>query len=122
MQALNLYILTRSRKEFCTEYENVLACRNHVLKMREHEYETMVSLVEWLYENGADIIDFEGFYFSYVIEYIGKEFDLLKISQGNIVLNIELKSNFVNEEKKKKQLIRNQYYLKHLAPNIRLFT
>ena len=65
----------------------------------------------------------DGFYFSYVIRHIGKEFDLLKVSSdGRCVLNIELKSEDVGEERIGKQLEQNRYYLSHIARAIYSFT
>lgn len=39
-----------------------------------------------------------------------------------MVLNIELKSEMVEKERIKRQLLENQYYLKHIAMNIKSFT
>ena len=65
----------------------------------------------------------DGFFFSYIIEHIGKEFDLLKISSdGESVLNIELKSEDIGEERIKKQLEQNRYYLSHTSRTIFSFT
>ena len=65
----------------------------------------------------------DGFFFSYVIEHIGKEFDLLKISSdGECALNIELKSEDIGEERIRKQLEQNRYYLSHAARTIFSFT
>lgn len=122
MQSMNLFVLTRSKTEFCTQYENVLANREHVNRIKDYEYETIVELVEELKGKGCQVSDFDGFYISFVIDYIGKEFDLLKIDRDNKVINIELKSQKVDEEKIEKQLLRNQYYLRYLAPQIHLFT
>lgn len=122
MQSMNLFVLTRSKTEFCTQYENVLANREHVNRIKDYEYETIVELVEELKGKGCQVSDFDGFYISFVIDYIGKEFDLLKIDRDNKVINIELKSQKVDEGKIEKQLLRNQYYLRYLAPQIHLFT
>ena len=65
----------------------------------------------------------DGFFFSYIIEHIGKEFDLLKISSdGEAALNIELKSEDIGEERIRKQLEQNRYYLSHTARTIYSFT
>lgn len=60
------------------------------------------------------------FYVGYTIPQINKEFDLLRIGK-DFILNIEIKSTF-NEDKAKKQLIQNRYYLTSLGVNLYLFT
>lgn len=60
------------------------------------------------------------FYVGYTIPQINKEFDLLRIGK-DFILNIEIKSTF-NEDKAKKQLIQNRYYLTSLGVNLHLFT
>ncbi|MEE1041962.1 MAG: ATP-binding protein, partial [Lachnospiraceae bacterium] len=65
----------------------------------------------------------DGFYFSYTIEHISKEFDLLKLSaDAGCVLNIELKSEAVEEERIRKQLEQNRYYLSHISRTILSYT
>ncbi|MCM1256325.1 MAG: hypothetical protein NC307_00530 [Roseburia sp.] len=108
MPSTNLFVLTRSKTEFCAQYENVLANREHVNKIKEYEYEAIVELVEELRDRGCQVSDFEGFYISLTIDYIGKEFDLLKIHRGNRILNIELISEAVSEEKIERQLWRKR--------------
>ena len=64
-----------------------------------------------------------GFISLYTIEHIGKEFDLLKFSSDSgCVLNIELKSVKVEEDRIRKQLDQNRYYLSHIASEIYSFT
>lgn len=50
-------------------------------------------------------------YFNFSIPRISKEFDCLWIGDNTIV-NIELKSRNVGEDKIKKQLVQNKYYLR----------
>ncbi len=57
------------------------------------------------------IKDLNGFYIGYKIPQIGKEFDLLRLTEKSI-LNIEYKSK--TTEKILKQLLQNKYYLKFL--------
>lgn len=123
MKAVNLYLLTRNRnRDFYTQYENVLSARTEVLKVKEHEFENLIHLVELLCQNGVSIRELEGFYYSYTIRQIGKEFDLLKIRKNEAVLNIELKSQDVPLEKIEKQLLKNQHYFGYIAPRSYLFT
>lgn len=123
MKAMNLYILTRNtNSELDTKYENILSGRAESKKVKKYEYLNLNSLVNELLNNGANIKDLDGFYYSFLIQQISKEFDLLKISCNEIVLNIELKSQMIEKEKIEKQLLQNRYYLNHLAGNIKSFT
>ena len=66
---------------------------------------------------------FDGFYFSYTIEHISKEFDLLKFSgDAGCALNIELKSEAIEEERIRRQLEQNRYYLSHASRTILSYT
>jgi len=51
MQSTNLFVLTRSKTEFCTKYENVLADREHVNKIKDYEY----IIFDGTYERQYDI-------------------------------------------------------------------
>ena len=62
----------------------------------------------------------DNFFIGYKIPQIGKEFDLLRINNDNIV-SVELKSE-ASEEKISKQLKRNLFYLKSLNKEVVLFT
>lgn len=123
MKAVNLYILTRNTNaELYGDYESVLSERTEKHKTKQDEFQSLNALVEELLNNGVDINEMDGFYYSFSIQQIGKEFDLLRISREHMVLNIELKSQMVSEDEIEKQLLRNRYYLSHLAPEIVMFT
>ena len=62
-----------------------------------------------------------GCFFGFVIPRISKEFDCLWIGDKTVV-NVELKSQDVGEEKIKNQLIKNRYYLQHLNRNLKSYT
>lgn len=62
----------------------------------------------------------DNFFIGYKIPQIGKEFDLLRINNDNIV-SVELKSK-ASEAKILKQLKRNLFYLKSLNKEVVLFT
>lgn len=47
---------------------------------------------------------------------------MLKIDKDNLVLDIELKSEDVGQDAIQEQLEQNRYYLKHIAPDVRLYT
>lgn len=122
MKALNLYALTRFPNiDKLSTFEQQLSGRVTPLKIKNHEIECIRSLVDtlFLFNNSLDI--FENFYYSFEIPQIGKEFDLLRISQ-DLIVNIEVKSQSISEEKIRKQLQKNKYYLAHLSREIALFS
>lgn len=123
MSAVNLFVLTRNKDiGSCSEYENTLSNREKREKIKEHEYESLCSLVKELTAYKLTLTDLEGFHFSFSIGQISKEFDLLKIKNGERILNIELKSEMIEESRIKKQLVQNQYYLKYISDRIDSFT
>lgn len=72
-----------------TEFENILSKRSKKLKVKPQEFDAIRSLVNMLLGIGVEIKDFENFFLSFMIEQIGKEFDLIKLDKDNLVLNIE---------------------------------
>lgn len=62
----------------------------------------------------------DGFFLGYCIPQIGKEFDLLKFPQEQCI-NIELK-NHSTKDTIRRQLLRNQYYLRALDRELYLYT
>lgn len=64
---------------------------------------------------------FENYYLNYQIPQIGKEFDLLRISDKTVI-NIELKSEAISTDDILKQLERNCYYLSFLKKEIYCYT
>ncbi len=133
MRAVNLYLLTRTHEPDGLSW--ILEAMSKSRKPKEvsaHEAATLWSLTDVLAKEmqkrgraGADdwVSLLDGFFFSYVIEHIGKEFDLLKASSdGGCILNIELKSEMVEEERIRRQLEQNRYYLSHIANTICSFT
>jgi len=122
MKPLNLYVLTRSIEEFpFNTNEKHLAGREEVLHIRRHELLSVRYLVDALDSMNLPLSLYDGFDFSYRIPQIGKEFDLLKISDDRI-LNIELKSVDVGFDKMETQLRRNKYYLNYLGREMLFFT
>ncbi|WP_273730028.1 AAA family ATPase [Leuconostoc mesenteroides] len=68
-------------------------------------------------------ISTDNFYIFYSIPHIGKEFDILIFDENNNVINIEMKSSASYEEQKvKKQLLKNKNYLKSISSCVQLFT
>ena len=121
-QAINIYMLSRIHER---EAFNIL--ERHTSRYREpkrtqdHEIESLRLLSDELMKHGVSVAEMDGFFYSFHIPHIGKEFDLLKLS-GRICLNIELKSTAVSEEQIAEQLRKNRYYLGHLGKRLLLYT
>ena len=142
MRALNLYTLTRiNDSEAFSGLENALSGRPWHKAFSSHEAASLCALVNGLADcfmaadtegtskeqipsPGDDWVSFfDGFYFSYTIEHISKEFDLLKFSaNADCALNIELKSEAIEEDRIRKQLEQNRYYLSHVSRTILSYT
>ena len=132
MKAVNLYLLTRDQNpETLSSLYQALTQKKDYRRISPHESASLCSLTDLLAGCMKDasfpytewISFFDGFFFSYTIEHIGKEFDLLKFSaDGEYAINIELKSEDIGEEKIKKQLEQNRYYLAHAVHELYSFT
>lgn len=121
MKSISIYALTRKQNiEHLQKLEQQLSGREHMLKMKEWELESMRALVERLELHMQDVSALRLFY-SFQIPRLGKEFDLLQIKEDQII-NIELKSGAVSEEAVQKQLIQNRYYLSVLGKPIQSYT
>lgn len=122
MRAINLFLATRpSGEELFSEYESVLSGRSFLKRTRPHEAASLRGLVRNLPD--LPVTSFGGFYFSWSIPQIEKEFDLLKFTADcSRILNIELKSQEIGPEKIEKQLRQNRYYLGHITKDITSFT
>ena len=132
MRAVNLFLLTRekSHESMSCLFQALSGSKNRKI-ISPHEAASLCMLTELLagcmQEPSFPFDDwvpfFDGFFFSYVIEHIGKEFDLLKFSSdGEYALNIELKSEDIGGERIKKQLEQNRYYLSHAVSRIFSYT
>ena len=124
MNSINIYNLTRvSDNEDFAEYEYILSGRKDFQRTRIREKESLIILVRELIKAGAGLEDLDNYFYSYTIAHISKEFDLLKISSNRkSILNIELKSEDVGEDRIKPQLVRNRYYLSPVTTNIYSYT
>lgn len=132
MRAMNLYLLTRVQHDNnFSLLAGELTGNTRDKEYSRHEAESLRALVDALIpalkcreeEGGSWISYLDGFYFSFTIAHISKEFDLLKISgDGECVLNIELKSENIEESRINKQLSQNRYYLSHISGKIYSFT
>lgn len=85
---------------------------------KDNEIEIINHLCNNLRAMNCNVNLLNDMYIGFNIPQISKEFDLLRI--GDSIINIELKSQFVN--KVERQLKRNLYYLRFLGKPIKLFT
>lgn len=124
MQALNILFLSEmTDTELFSEYETGLSDRTEFKLTKPHEQDSLLRFVAALRACRLPIRFYEDFFFSYTIPHIGKEFDLLKLAADHShILNVELKSQPIEEEKIQKQLAQNRYYLGHISKNIASFT
>ena len=131
MKAMNLYLVTRAADsaDFPLLVSELTGTVHR--EYSRHEAESLRSLTDALVpflkrkerDVGSWVSYLDGFYFSYTIAHISKEFDLLKISgDGDCVLNIELKSEAIEEERICRQLMQNRYYLSHISRSIFSYT
>lgn len=121
MKAINIYALTRiGRSEDLTRFERQMSKRSYFLKVKDWEVKGLKALTDRLIKGGMDIGELN-FFYSYTIPKLGKEFDLLRINNDNII-NIELKSHSIDNSKIKHQLALNRSYLASLERSIRSYT
>lgn len=121
MRAVNIYALTRMLDEkLLAKYEKHLSGREYSLRIRSWEILGLRDLAELLCEEDGTY-DRLSFFYSFQIPKLGKELDLLQITRDRVV-NIELKSQAVSEEKLKKQLLLNRHYLSSLGKHVYLYT
>lgn len=122
MKALNLYLLTRNISDgLLQEYEYSLSDRDEPIKIRLDEIQVIRNLIDLFGKDKEALPLYSGWFYSFRIPQIGKEFDLLRICD-TCVINIELKSQEVEQEKIVKQLEQNRFYLRHLKKQIISFT
>jgi len=121
MKPINLYLQTRIENK---TYFDIIAKHSSCDRDNEtriHEITSLRRFVDRLMNNGVSIEMFDGFFLGFKIPQIGKEFDLLKITEEEC-LNIELKSQSVPQQEMRKQLFKNKYYLSHLGKPCKFFT
>ncbi len=118
MRPINIYLLSRSAvfdAETFERADRVLSANDSVI--REHEKNDLKALADCLTAAGCALPLFDGFYYSYTVPQIGKEFDLLKFADG-ATLNIEIKHERVADDEIVAQLEKNRYYLAHLGGRV----
>lgn len=115
MKPVNLYEFSKTfflDEEPLAVYEKFTSQRDKAIPIKNREIKTIQKFISVL-SDSVSPDNWDGFYYSFSIPQISKEFDLLKLGNDKI-LNIELKSEFTSDEKLLKQLVRNNYYLSHL--------
>ena len=118
MRPINIYLLSRSAvfdAETFERADRVLSANDSVI--REHEKNDLKALADCLTAAGCALPLLDGFYYSYTVPQIGKEFDLLKFADG-ATLNIEIKHERVADDEIVAQLEKNRYYLAHLGGRV----
>lgn len=93
---------------------------NFAVKIKDDELNDLEFLVSNILACSQKLILFDEFFVGFTISQISKEFDLLRFGEKYII-NIELKNESTNE-KIKKQLTKNKYYLSFLEKAIYCFT
>ena len=111
---VNIYLVSRVHDE--DRFNKIMRHESHCgdRRFRYHEIESLRILADSLISAGVSVRDLDGYCFGFTIPRIGKEFDLLKITRAGLI-NIELKSQDVGEEKIRDQLRKNRLYLSHLG-------
>ena len=121
-RTINIYSLSRIHEEIPFNIvEKHSSQKRYIQRTKVHEIESLRRFVDALITSGVSLDECEGFFYSFHIPYIGKEFDLLKITDKHC-LNIELKSISVTQSQILEQLIKNRYYLSHLERKLALYT
>jgi len=116
---LNIDNLNNSMPEFLSR--DLVKEYLGVKDVKPREFGTIKRLNQFLKAGDFSYHMFENYYLGYIIPQIGKEFDLLRFGQETI-LNIELKSARVSDEKILEQLKKNHYYLRFLDKETHYFT
>ncbi|MEE0028482.1 MAG: hypothetical protein U0J70_12900, partial [Atopobiaceae bacterium] len=127
MKSANLLMLSQGFESvppsLLSAFEAQLFERDEPLDaVKPHEAACVTRLVSDARAAGAtDPRDFDGFAYSFRIPQVSSEFDLLKIA-ADAVVNVELKAVSVGEERIRRQLTRNRYYLGPLGKRTFTFT
>ena len=121
MIPINIYVLTRLDDTYNQErLERQLSSRSRFLKVKDWEIKGLKTLSERLHDVMDNATSLK-FFYSFTMPKLGKEFDLLRISNDSVV-NIELKSGIVSDEVIKRQLQQNRYYLSTLDRTMYSYT
>lgn len=125
MRAVNIHSLLATRAVVVPEVFRQYLSYVGQDTLRPHEWDTLQAFAYSLSRYGADLPRMlDGFYLGYTIPQIGKEFDLLRIAVlegAPQLISIELKSR-AGIEKIRRQLQRNEYYLRFSERRLHLYT
>jgi hypothetical protein len=119
LKRVNIQSLLQA-KDSLKEYGFKGFLKHYGIEIKGAEIEDLRGLAKALSNIGCSIGALDRFYVGYKIPQIGKEFDLLRFGRKYII-NIELKNN-CPEDKIKRQLIRNKYYLSFIGSKVYAFT
>ena len=121
MKEVNLVSIVNAYNNFGKEelYNKYLSFFG--VSLKERELEDLKSFVDKIRANITSLKVLEGYYLGFTIPQISKEFDILRIGKKSVI-NIELKNEFTTEERIKKQLKQNKYYLSFLGKDTFHFT
>lgn len=118
LKPINIKSLLQARDSLDGSFNQFL--QHYGIEIKDSEIKDLQSLAEALSNSGCSLTAIDKFYIGYKIPQIGKEFDLLRFGR-EYILNIELKRT-CTEEKIKKQLLRNKYYLSFIGRKVYSFT
>lgn len=124
MKAIDLLLLSVIPDEDFDAFESVLSCRRKIERTKESDRVGVKKFIKLLSSEGYKGMKlFDGFFFSFSIDQISKEFDLLKMSDDTEeILNIELKSKTIDSNKMEEQLVKNKYYLNAVCRRTQLYS
>lgn len=119
LKSINLLSLVSSKKNLAAPvFKSYIS--HFGINIKDDEIEDIRLLIIELMRDFKEIEILEGFYVGYIIKQIGKEFDLLRFGESNII-NVELKKKNTGD-RMKKQLIKNKYYLSFTGKKVLNFT
>lgn len=119
MKCINIQSIIQANKSLTQDlFEKFLSYYD--IRIKQDEIDDLSIFVDYFNESFDDIEIYDNFYVSYTIPQIGKEFDLLRFGEKSVV-SLEIKSE-ATEEKIKKQLSRNKYYLGFIGKEILAFS
>ncbi|XQA18018.1 DNA/RNA helicase domain-containing protein [Bacillus licheniformis] len=119
MKPINLLSLIQAKNDL-SEPVLKLYLNDFGIKVKSGELHDIESLIHEIQLLSVSPNIYDEFYVGFTINQISKEFDLLRFGEKHII-NIELKRK-TTEEKIKKQLIKNRYYLSFLEKKVFNFT
>ena len=121
MKTVNLKSIVTIFEHYKKDFPDAKRLKLWNTDIKVTDLETLKFLISSIYkiESKINIKNFNDFYIGYSIPQIGKEFDLLRFTEKEI-LNIELKTEITH--KIEHQLIKNKYYLKFLNKKLFLYT